>query len=199
MNLYGYDIRKSFDDYDKYRIPQISMPHAADYFRIALKSVCHQKGIQDDKIQFLPEYEKVIEWLTDNKSKGLIMGGANGRGKSLIGEYIIPSILRHVMGKVVNCYKSTEINQNLDVIMTKKYVYIDDMGVEDKKSDYGSVRWAIPEIIDNAEKFGKLLIISTNLSSKDIAEKYGHRTYDRIFSICHPVKFEGDSMRQKKQ
>ena len=80
MNLYGYDIRKSFDDYDKYRIPQISMPHAGDYFRIALKSVCNQKGIPDDKTQFLPEYEKVIEWLTDNKSKGLIMGGANGRG-----------------------------------------------------------------------------------------------------------------------
>jgi DNA replication protein DnaC len=198
MNLYGYDIRKSFDDYDKYRIPQISMPHAGDYFLIALKSICNQKGIPDDKIQFLPEYEKVVEWLTDNKQKGLIMGGANGRGKSLIGEYVIPSILRHVMGKVVNCYKSTEINQNLDVIMTKKYVYIDDMGVEDKKSDYGSVRWAMPEIIDNAEKFGKLLIISTNLSSKDIAEKYGHRTFDRIFSICHPIKFEGDSMRQKK-
>ena len=198
MNLYGYDIRKSFDDYDKYRIPQISMPHAGDYFRIALKSICNQKGIPDDKIKFLPEYDKVIEWLTDNRSKGLIMGGANGRGKSLIGEYVIPSILRHVIGKVVNCYKSTEINQNLDVIKTKKYVYIDDMGVEDKKSDYGSVRWAIPEIIDNAEKFGKLLIISTNLSSKDIAEKYGHRTYDRIFSICHPIKFEGDSMRQKK-
>ena len=124
MNLYGYDIRKSFDDYDKYRIPQISMPHAGDYFRIALKSVCNQKGIPDDKTQFLPEYEKVIEWLTDNKSKGLIMGGANGRGKSLIGEYVIPSILRHVIGKVVNCYQSIDINENLEFIMTKKYVYL---------------------------------------------------------------------------
>ena len=196
MNLYGYDIRKSFDDYDKYRIPQISMPHAGDYFRIALKSICHQKGIQNDKIQFLPEYENVIEWLTDNKSKGLIMGGANGRGKSLIGEYVIPSILRHVMGKVVNCYQSTEINENLEVIMTKKYVYLDDVGVEDKRNYYGSVRWAFPEIVDNAEKFGKMLIVSTNLSSKQIAEKYGQRTFDRIFAICHPVAFTGSSMRK---
>ena len=196
MNLYGYDIRKSFDDYDKYRIPKMSMPHAGDYFRIALKSVCNQKGIPDDKTQFLPEYEKVIEWLTDNKSKGLIMGGANGRGKSLIGEYVIPSILRHVIGKVVNCYQSIDINENLEVIMTKKYVYLDDVGVEDKRNDYGSVRWAFPEIVDNTEKFGKLLIISTNLSSKQIAEKYGQRTYDRIFAICHPVAFTGSSMRK---
>ena len=124
------------------------------------------------------------------------MGGANGRGKSLIGEYVIPSILRHVMGKVVNCFQSTEINENLDVIMTKKYVYLDDVGVEDKRNDYGSVRWAFPEIVDNAEKFGKLLIVSTNLSSKQIVEKYGQRTFDRIFAICHPVAFTGSSMRK---
>ena len=100
------------------------------------------------------------------------------------------------MGKVVNCYQSTEINENLEVIMTKKYVYLDDVGVEDKRNDYGSVRWAFPEIVDNAEKFGKMLIVSTNLSSKQIAEKYGQRTFDRIFAICHPVAFTGSSMRK---
>lgn len=193
MNLYGYDIRKSFDDYDKYRIPKIAIPNAEDYFRIALQTSLKVKGLPDDKIQFLPEYAQVVEWLGNNKNKGLIMGGVNGRGKSRIGEFVIPAILRHVLGKVVHCYLSTGINENLDTILMQKYVYIDDVGVEDKLSDYGSVRWAFPEIVDGAEKFGNLLIVSTNLSSKQIEDKYGTRTAKRIFTVCHPIAFKGAS------
>lgn len=145
----------------------------------------------------LPEYSKIIEWLGDNQGRGLMLTGANGRGKTVILRYIIPAIYLNNAGKVITYCDAAAMNDRLDELLKKRFVAIDDLGAESqKKMNYGETRHALPELIDNAEKFGKLLIISTNLSSKQIAEKYGQRTFDRIFAICHPVAFTGMSMRK---
>lgn len=61
---------------------------------------------------------------------------------------------------------------------------------------YGEKRLSFAELVDEAEKKGKLLIISTNLSLSELQQKYGERTVDRLRAITTPVVFKGDSLRK---
>ncbi|WP_044215348.1 hypothetical protein [Dysgonomonas gadei] len=61
---------------------------------------------------------------------------------------------------------------------------------------FGNRRMAFAEVMDAAEKHGKLLIISTNLPVDDIRKRYGDRVLDRIKSTTTRILFEGESLRQ---
>jgi DNA replication protein len=61
---------------------------------------------------------------------------------------------------------------------------------------YGEKRLAFPELVDEAEKKGKLLIVTTNLSIQELKEKYGERTVDRLRAITTPILFKGESLRK---
>lgn len=50
--------------------------------------------------------------------------------------------------------------------------------------------------MDEAEKRGKMLMLTTNLSLDEISQKYGERTMDRLVAITRRVKFEGTSLRR---
>lgn len=45
--------------------------------------------------EWLPEYDKVAEWLTNNQRKGLMLYGSNGRGKSLLSLRVLPLVLQY--------------------------------------------------------------------------------------------------------
>lgn len=144
----------------------------------------------------LPEYSKIIEWLGDNQGRGLMLTGANGRGKTVILRYIIPAIYLNHAGKVITYCDAAAMNDRLDELLKKRFVAIDDLGAESqKKMNYGETRHALPELIDNAEKKGNLLIITSNLGAAQIEKAYGIRTRERIRSCCLTVPFVGDSMR----
>ena len=88
------------------------------------------------------------------------------------------------------------MNADIDTVKRNHIIYIDDIGTESYSVKYGEKRFAFPEIVDEAEKKGKLLILSTNLSLDEIAQKYGERTMDRLVSITARVKFQGASLRK---
>ena len=54
---------------------------------------------------------------------------------------------------------------------------------------------AFAEIVDQAEKKGKLLIISTNLNKDKLIEMYGERVFDRLCKLTKRILFTGKSMR----
>jgi len=145
---------------------------------------------------WLKEYDDVAEWLTDNKGKGLLCYGNCGRGKSMICWKIIPLLINHYHRKIVECCDAQQMNANTDYIKQHHLIYIDDVGTEGVSVKYGEKRMAFCEIVDEAEKKGKLLIITTNLSQDEIAEKYGERTMDRLIAITRRVKFKGESLRK---
>lgn len=147
-------------------------------------------------MEFLPEYEKVILWMIENNGKGIIMYGSNGRGKSLIANKILPPFFDFTMRKVVNCYPATEINENLEFILTRKIVILDDIGTEDQRVVFGDRKWSFAEIMDRAEQKENIVIVTTNLTPETIEKKYGLRTRERVRAICTPVLFKGDSMRK---
>lgn len=157
------------------------------------------RGIQyftGDAASWQPEYDNVASWLSDNKGRGLLCLGNCGRGKTLICGKVIPILLNSFCHKIVTCYDAQQMNAELDTVKQKHIIYLDDIGTEFLSVKYGSKRLSFAELVDEAEKKGKLLIITTNLSLKELQEKYGERTLDRLRAITTPVVFKGDSLRK---
>ena len=157
------------------------------------------KGIQyfcKGEAKWLPEYEEIANWLSDNNGRGLICLGTCGRGKSLICAKILPLLLNHYHRLVLSIYDAQEMNKSADEAIRCKLLLIDDLGTENVSVKFGERRVIFPEICDAAEKQGKLLIVTTNLSLSELREKYGERTIDRLKAITKPVLFQGESLRK---
>lgn len=163
------------------------IPGANDFFKKAEESL---------KMEHLQEYDNIVKWMNRNNGRGLMIGGTNGRGKTLIAKNIIPLFFDYTMGKIVRCFHATEINENAEFILSRRIIVLDDIGTEDQRVQYGERRWIFPEIVDRAEQKENILVITTNLSPDEIEKKYGIRTRDRLRSICTPVLFKGQSMRK---
>lgn len=141
-------------------------------------------------------YRPVVDWMTDNQGRGLLMIGNCGLGKSLIGKYILPYLIRDSCRKVVNIFNAQELNSKPDEILSYHIIYIDDIGTENVSNIYGNKRIPFMELCDAVEQKGKLLICSTNLTLDELAEKYGERTIDRLRATTKVVPFVGKSLRK---
>lgn len=148
------------------------------------------------QMTMLPEYKQVIEYLKDNNGSGLIMFGANGRGKTLIAQKILPIYYFHFFNKILPLYDGISMNDDVDEILTKKMICIDDIGQEDVKNNYGEKSIPFMEIMDMAEKKGNLVILTTNLNPQWIEKKYGIRARERIRACCTAISFNGESLRK---
>lgn len=168
----------------------IHIPDAKDLLMRGLNYFTQNSGV------WLPEYDEIAEWLTDNKGKGLLCIGDCGRGKTLICGKIIPVLLNHCCRKIVNCYDAQQMNAKLDEVKRFHIIYIDDMGTENMSVKFGNKRIAFAELVDEAEKKGKMLIITSNLSTDEIKDKYDIRVLDRLRAITKVVLFEGNSLRK---
>ena len=147
-------------------------------------------------LTWIPEYDKVASWLENNKGRGLFLFGNCGRGKSLLCRYAIPIILMEYCRKIVSVFDIQDMYSDLDSVLKKRIISLDDIGTEEIIVKYGERRDAFPEIIDRAEKNGNLVIVSTNLNQEKLQERYGARILDRIKSTTTRVMFEGKSFRK---
>ncbi len=174
---------------------QISIPNAEKRLRGGLQYVVNMKsGCNAEWNEH--NYRPIVDWMTDNKGKGLLMFGGCGLGKSVIGMYILPLLIKDVHKKVVNIFSAQELNKKIDEILKLHIIYIDDIGTEDNLNSYGNKRMPFAELCDDAEKKGKLLILTTNLSIDELTERYGDRVVDRLIAITKAVPFTGDSLRK---
>lgn len=151
---------------------------------------------QGKKVLWLPVYDRVADWLENNDGKGLLMYGNCGLGKTILGMYAIPAILLSRARLVTRCYTAREMTERPDEVLSKRIVYIDDVGTEEQSVKYGDRRDVFPEVMDNAEKTGNLVIASTNLDTEEIRVRYGDRVIDRIRSTMTTIPFNGKSMRR---
>jgi DNA replication protein DnaC len=90
----------------------------------------------------------------------------------------------------------SEVNSDPDKVLTKHIISLDDIGTEEISVKFGERRSIIPEILDSAEKYGKLIIMTSNLGATDLIAKYGNRTFDRIISTTKRIEFKGKSFRK---
>ncbi len=172
------------------QLVRIQIPKAKEYLKQGLTYFCGSKAEWND------DYGKIAEWLSDNKGKGLMLVGDCGIGKSLIGMRILPLLLNHFCRKVVTICTATELNKKPNEVINKHIVYIDDVGTEDVSNIYGNKRIPFTEMVDAAERDGKLLMFSTNLDDEHLSAKYGDRTIDRLHAITRKITIHGKSLRK---
>lgn len=178
------------------QIPQFSIPDASERLEKGLR---HYLG---DSARWLPDYDQVADWLTDNKGRGLLCIGTPGLGKTLICEKILPVIL----GRKIKTVNARDMGAQIDDLLKERCVIIDDLGKEPPEyKHYGNVRKPFSEICDAAERNGMLLIITTNLSPQpvknplypdSVEQRYGRDVLDRLHTVVKAVLFKGDSLRR---
>ena len=145
---------------------------------------------------WLPEYEQVAEWLTNNHGRGLCLYGTNGTGKTVLVQRVIPALFFGYCNKVVSCYNYYDLNTHAETIVARRLISIDDAGLENEGVIYGNKRWIFPEIMDIAEKRKNIVIFSSNLNGQGFCEKYGIRTFERIVATTKRIEFNHKSLRK---
>lgn len=164
--------------------------------------------LKDKPLQWLPGnhgYDRIVEWLTDNKNRGLLCLGRPGLGKSLICQRVLPVLLAPY-GDVV-CVSATELHDKLEELKKARIVVVDDLGKEPRKH-YGDIDNSFLELCDNSERTGNLVIITTNLVTDrfpdgrlaegypdDLHSRYGDAVFSRLQSITRVAIIEGDDLR----
>lgn len=162
-----------------------------DYFvkRYTFGKESHAKWMEKN-------YRPIVDWMSDNEGRGLLITGGCGLGKTLIAKHILPLLLQDSCKKIVSIFSAQELNTKIDDILKLHIICIDDVGTEELAKIFGNVRCAFSELCDAAEQKGKLLIITTNLTATELEVKYGERTIDRLKAITKFVPFTGKSLRK---
>ncbi len=143
------------------------------------------------------------------KNKGLLFYGEPGTGKSFLASCIANALLQKNVPLIVTSIikltnasspfsKETEEQRKfIDKMNAAKLLLLDDFGAE-RVTDYKMEQ--VFEIIDSRYGEKRPMIITTNLSLQQMQNEPDirkRRVYERIFEVCFPVKFTGESWRMK--
>jgi DNA replication protein DnaC len=145
---------------------------------------------------WLPEYDKVAEWLNDNEGRGLCLYGTNGTGKTILIQKVIPALMYAYCRRSVKCLNYFDLNTVEDEKLRLRFLSIDDVGMENESVSFGNKRWIFPEIMDIAEKRNSIIIFSSNLNGQGFIDKYGVRTFERIVATTKRIEFNHKSLRK---
>lgn len=158
---------------------------------------------------------QVAKWLTDTDGKsGLMLMGLPGNGKTTMMralarliEYVTEATVGYSKRTVVGVYPAKELarmcaaSQNerkeYEALVMQDMLGIDDLGEEPKEvMSYGMIYTPLIDII--SERYNRQLatIITTNLTDKQLSEKYGPRIYDRFREMVDTVTFINPSYRK---
>lgn len=188
------------EDYEIWgRKPLMTEIHLQDASNVLKRGLRYFLG---DKYRWLPEYDEIASWLSDNKGRGLLFYGSNGRGKTVLCCKVIPLIFKYYLHIDFCQYDAIELGEtyrndigNFDLMWRDQPLFIDDIGTESIINDYGEKHDLVSELIDRAEKNNRLLVLTTNLTPDELSERYGVRTLDRLKAVVKSVKSIGDSLR----
>ena len=185
---------------DTFKIENFLKPKTYNRYKLGTKQELKEMFIKAfkhydrtiDVYKHLPEYDEIIDWLSDTKGRGLMLMGECGLGKSTILNYVIPAIFRTKTNKSMKSIPAKELGaiERSDA----SFIIIDDLGTESIKNDYGTKIDAVSDAISYAEDSSKTLLITTNLASKALKERYDDRTLDRLRK-CKVVVIKGKSFR----
>lgn len=146
-------------------------------------------------------------------SKGLLVLGTTGRGKSLLFERVFYDYLKYK--KSSREYKRTTSNKIEDFFIEhgikgfsvfKKiypgYLYIDELGVEETElNDYGTKYKPMIKILNYRYqqfiKFNTKTYATTNLTLPELKSKYGQRIFSRIYEMFNIISTHGNDFRLK--
>ena len=140
------------------------------------------------------------------KCQGLLFWGGVGTGKSYaaacIANYLLEQKISVVMTSFVKILELIQKDRDEESNIIRrladaKLVIFDDLGAE-RDTSYALEK--VYNIIDSRYRSGLPMILTTNLSLQEMQEETDiqyARIYDRIFEVCYPMQFTGDSFRRQ--
>ena len=159
-----------------------------------------------DDAKWLQGYDEIAEWLQDNKGKGLMLYGSNGRGKSVMCYNILPTVFQYYL-KQVKTFKCRA--NNLHLIQSDKTDYysmlcaqvngtIGDMtdvypfDVAHRTENKAFIDQMFTPTIRTPKNLGRM-------TPDEIRDRYGIRTLDRLRAITRAICLNGKSMRENQE
>jgi len=164
----------------------LRIDNAKDKLREILKIVL------GDSYQWHPAYDEIVQWLSNNHGKGLLLQGTTGLGKTLMIMKVLPILLHMEARYMCEFCNAYDLHDRFSEIRRMKIICLDDIGTEPAETKtYGNSQTCFVNLLDLAEKEDKLLLITTNLSDQELLYKYGERI-DRLKSLVVPVIIVGE-------
>jgi len=168
------------------------------------------------------DFQKILDAVSsvaNSTSKaGMIMLGNVGCGKTTAIKAIVGIVGSFVFVDMsdVMCHKLLEphiadrrINNGVYekdgwwTIVDDETVIIDDLGSESMQKNYGTPKEVFSTFIMKfyADSYNKpdkeaRLFITSNLTEKELEDRYGTRTMDRVYAMCTPVTLKQKSHRK---
>lgn len=150
--------------------------------------------------RFAEHFDEMME-----KNQGLLMYGGVGTGKTFaaacIANYLLAKRVPVVMTSFVKLLDSMQgFREEDDRLIARlnraKLLIIDDLGAE-RSTDFALEK--VYNIVDSRYRAKLPIILTTNLSMEEMKESMDiryTRIYDRIFELCYPMQFTGQSWRK---
>lgn len=151
-------------------------------------------------LRYAEHFDEMLE-----KNQGLLFYGEVGTGKTFaaacIANYLLSLRVPVVMTSFVKLLDSMMGFKDEDQVMINrlnraKLLIIDDLGTE-RSTDTALEK--VYNIVDSRYLAQRPIILTTNLSldemKKTLDTRYS-RIYDRIFEMCYPMQFKGQSWRK---
>lgn len=136
------------------------------------------------------------------ENNGLLLWGNTGNGKTFAAACIANELIdRGIPAMITSFPRILNAGYDKQEIIEQVHYYpllvIDDLGAE-RSSEYAME--TVYTVIDERYKAKKPLIVTTNLTLTDLKnpQDVAHaRIYDRLRSMCSPICFAGENLRQQ--
>lgn len=163
------------------------------------------KKIKDVGIKFVNSFK-------DNKYENIYIFGSTGTGKTFFSECIASSLIKkYVYVNILSAFQMNSIFLNyhgsfdkdksdiLSALLDPDLLIIDDLGTEPMFKNV--TREYLGVVISERNLRKKRTIITSNLSPRDILDRYGERIYSRLFSKYNSLSLSlnGSDLRSKLQ
>lgn len=185
---------------------------------VTLLTTAYRAEVESRHREFIESKElrasigEVAEFLTNPTYKfGLLMCGICGNGKTTMVRAMQNAIsylskggafgrgiqYNLVIADAKDIVRKAKDYEDFVQIRNKMLLVIEDMGKEPTDvMDYGNILNPITDLIEYRYGEQMFTIITTNLTMKQIREKYGVRVADRCYEMMRIVVFEGGSYRR---
>lgn len=145
------------------------------------------------------------------KKKNLVLSGKVGVGKTFITEclakymiekdYSVCFVSSFDMNNMMLSYHTTfDANKESHLIplLESDFLFIDDLGTEPLINNV-TLNYLFL-VLSERERFGRPVIVTTNLKSSDVLDRYGERIYSRLTSkqTCQFFHLDGNDLRSVK-
>lgn len=161
------------------------------------------KKIKDVGIKFVNSFR-------DNKYENIYIFGSTGTGKTFFSECIASALIKkYVYVNILSAFQMNSIFLNyhssfdkdksniLSALLDPDLLIVDDLGTEPMFKNV--TREYLGVVINERNLHKKRTIITSNLSPRDILDRYGERIYSRLFSKYNSLSLSlnGSDLRSK--